>query len=194
RDPARHPGARLRLLAVVLRRAALRAAARRPDAGPARFLRRAHLRARRRRGQVPHPVERRPHRDPGLRPGRHTGAGRTDAVRPAPVSLVPGRPQLGRHGDQMTVPTSSATRVSMACSATAAMVIDGLQAAVLPGMSAPSSTYRPRWPSTRPLTSQTVPMQAPPRACQVDGNTALVASRVVSGPALRWAGGPALVS
>ncbi|MGI5218012.1 hypothetical protein [Nocardia sp. CA-290969] len=40
----------------------------------------------------------------------------------------------------MSVPTSWATRLSSARSATAAIVIDGLQAAVLPGISAPSRT------------------------------------------------------
>ena len=50
--------------AVLLRRAAHRAAARRADPGPARLLRRPHLRPHRRRPRqaVPHPVERRPHR------------------------------------------------------------------------------------------------------------------------------------
>ncbi len=64
RHPARHPDSRLELRVVVLRRAAHRAASRRPDPRPARLLRRAHLRSHRRRPEpeVPHPVERGPQR------------------------------------------------------------------------------------------------------------------------------------
>ena len=40
----------------------------------------------------------------------------------------------------MSVPTSEATILSIARSTIAAMVIDGLQAAAVPGSSAPSST------------------------------------------------------
>ncbi|MFD7296489.1 hypothetical protein ACFV9W_24645 [Streptomyces sp. NPDC059897] len=40
----------------------------------------------------------------------------------------------------MTVPMSLAVMLSMARSATAAMVIEGLQAPVVPGMGAPSRT------------------------------------------------------
>lgn len=40
----------------------------------------------------------------------------------------------------MSVPTSWRTRSSVARSTTAAIVIDGLQAAVVPGISDPSST------------------------------------------------------
>ena len=63
-----YPDPRVLLGAVLLRRAAHRAAARRADPGPAGLLRRAHLRPHRRRpGQaLPHPVERRPHRSAGL--------------------------------------------------------------------------------------------------------------------------------
>ncbi|SLH36028.1 Uncharacterised protein [Mycobacteroides abscessus subsp. abscessus] len=68
--------------------------------------------------------------------------------------------------------------------------MDGLQAAVLPGISAPSSTYRPGWSCTRPYTSHTVPMQAPPRACQVEGKSSLVSISTVPGPAMRCASGP----
>ena len=54
------------VFAVLLRRAAHRAVARRTDPGPARLLRRAHLWPHRRRPgpEVPHPVERRPQRSP----------------------------------------------------------------------------------------------------------------------------------
>ncbi|MBB5915604.1 AraC-like DNA-binding protein [Nocardia transvalensis] len=48
--------------------------------------------------------------------------------------------QAALDSDQMIVPTSSGTSRSSARSATAAMVMDGLQAAAVPGTSAPSST------------------------------------------------------
>ncbi len=54
----RHPGAGVRVLAFVLRRAAARPAARRPDPGAARQLRRPHLQAGRRRGHLPRRVGR----------------------------------------------------------------------------------------------------------------------------------------
>ena len=53
----------LLLRAVVLRLALLRPPAGRADPGPARLLRRAHLRPHRQAGHLPHAVERRPHRD-----------------------------------------------------------------------------------------------------------------------------------
>ena len=67
---AGHPDPRLLLGAVLLRRAAHRAAARRAHPGPARLLRRAHLRPHRRRPEqeVPHAVERGPQRSPRLTP------------------------------------------------------------------------------------------------------------------------------
>ncbi len=52
----RHPGARARGVARLLRRVPQRAAARQPDPGPARLLRRPHLPAHRPRGLVPHGV------------------------------------------------------------------------------------------------------------------------------------------
>ena len=68
RHRAGHPDPRLRLGAVLLRRAAHRTPARGADPGPARLLRRPHLRPHRRRprGPVPHAVERRPQRSRGL--------------------------------------------------------------------------------------------------------------------------------
>ena len=68
RHRTRYPDPGLQLGAVVLRRAAHRAAARRADPGPARLLRRAHLRPHRRRPRraVPHPVEWGPQRGRGL--------------------------------------------------------------------------------------------------------------------------------
>ena len=68
RHRARHPDPRVQLGAVVLRRAAHRAAARRAHPGSARLLRCAHLRPHRRRPEqeVPHPVERGPHRSTRL--------------------------------------------------------------------------------------------------------------------------------
>ena len=67
----RHPDPGLRLGAVLLRRAAHRAAARRADPGPARLLRGTHLRPHRRRPRqaLPHAVERRPQRSAGLSRG-----------------------------------------------------------------------------------------------------------------------------
>ena len=56
----RRPGARLLLGAGLLRLARVRAAARLADPGPARLLRRPHLRAGRQARHVPHPVVRRP--------------------------------------------------------------------------------------------------------------------------------------
>ena len=58
RRASRHPDPGVRLVAVLLRRAALRAAAGRPDPGPAGLLRRAHLQARRPGRHLPHPVVR----------------------------------------------------------------------------------------------------------------------------------------
>lgn len=66
--PVGHPDPRLLLGAVLLRRAAHRAAARRAHPGSAGLLRRAHLRAHRRgpRQALPHAVERRPPRSAGV--------------------------------------------------------------------------------------------------------------------------------
>ena len=72
-----HPGARVLLGAQLLRLARQRTPARRPRAGPARLLRRAHLPARRHAGHVPHALVGRPHRDRdrgllALTPGEQT--------------------------------------------------------------------------------------------------------------------------
>ncbi len=98
---AGHPDPRLLLGAVLLRRAAHRAAARRADPGPARLLRRAHLRPHRRRPEqaVPHAVERRPQRSRGLtaRPRLDGRCRFLDGHRPPydltynDVFIVPGR-------------------------------------------------------------------------------------------------------
>src|SRR5690606_21684905 len=63
------------VLARLLRRRPGRAAAGRPDPGAARLLRRAHLPPDRRRGHLPHRVEWRPGREPGM-----TGHGKTALV------------------------------------------------------------------------------------------------------------------
>ena len=76
----RRPRAGLLLRAVVLRRALLRPAAGGADPGPARLLRRAHLRAHRQGGHLPHAVVRRPPR------GR---AGAVDALGPGPPITSP---------------------------------------------------------------------------------------------------------
>ena len=65
RGAARHPGAGVLLLAGLLRRPAPQAPAGRRHPGPARPLRCAHLRPRRRRGHVPHPLGRGQVRDRG---------------------------------------------------------------------------------------------------------------------------------
>ena len=61
-----HPDPGILLLARLLRRLAPGAAARRPDPGPARQLRRAHLSPRRQAGHFPHRVGRRRAGAPGL--------------------------------------------------------------------------------------------------------------------------------
>ncbi|UGA40103.1 hypothetical protein JOS77_12545 [Chromobacterium haemolyticum] len=52
-------------------------------------------------------------------------------------------------------------------SASAVMVNEGLAAPALPGSKAPSITYRPGWPMTRPQASVALPITAPPSGCAV---------------------------
>src|SRR5271154_7258688 len=52
-------------------------------------------------------------------------------------------------------------------SASAAIVSDGFAVAVLPGIKAPSTTYSPGCPVTRPYVSVATPNTAPPKGCAV---------------------------
>lgn len=83
------------------------------------------------------------------------------------VPTACGTPGPGHRSRQMTRWTSWAAMLSIARSATAAIVIDGLQAPVVPGIKAPSSTYRPGCSCTLPSRSHTEPIGAPPSGCQV---------------------------
>src|SRR5271163_430682 len=69
---------------------------------------------------------------------------------------------VGQVGQPPSVMMCSALR-----SASAAIISDGFAVAVLPGIRAPSTTYSPGCPVTRPNSSVATPSTAPPRGCAV---------------------------